>query len=105
MACRNWCGVQRTNTPLTNSTMHLTLHLTRACNLRCDYCYAPPQGDAGMSLDVGRDALRLGPAQRRRPAASFSSAASRCCTRTHPRTGGGSPRAERIGRRAGFTSS
>ena len=40
--------------------MHLTLHLTRACNLRCSYCYAPPQADRGMSLKVGRQALRLG---------------------------------------------
>jgi len=40
--------------------MHLTLHLTRACNFRCDYCYAPPRADAGMSFDVGHDALRLG---------------------------------------------
>lgn len=40
--------------------MHLTLHLTRACDLRCDYCYAPPRRDAGMTLDVGRAALKLG---------------------------------------------
>ena len=40
--------------------MHLTLHLTRSCNLRCDYCYAPPRADAGMSFDVGREALHLG---------------------------------------------
>jgi len=39
--------------------MHFTLHLTRGCNFRCDYCYAPPGADGGMSLDVGRDALRL----------------------------------------------
>lgn len=40
--------------------MHLTLHLTRACNLRCSYCYAPPKSDAGMTFDTGRDALRFG---------------------------------------------
>ena len=40
--------------------MHLTLHLTRSCNLRCDYCYAPPRADTGMRFDVGHDALRLG---------------------------------------------
>lgn len=40
--------------------MHLTLHLTRACNLRCDYCYAPPQADDGMSLNTGRQALQFG---------------------------------------------
>ena len=40
--------------------MHLTLHLTRACNLRCTYCYAPPQDGPGMSEAVGRQALELG---------------------------------------------
>jgi uncharacterized protein len=40
--------------------MHLTLHITRNCNLRCDYCYAPPQGDHGMSLDTAKDCLRFG---------------------------------------------
>jgi uncharacterized protein len=40
--------------------MHLTLHLTRACNLRCDYCYAPPRPDAGMSFETGRQALLFG---------------------------------------------
>ena len=40
--------------------MHLTLHLTRACNLRCDYCYAPPQDGSPMSFAAGRQALELG---------------------------------------------
>ncbi len=40
--------------------MHLTLHLTTACNMRCDYCYAPPHDGAGMTLAVGRQALELG---------------------------------------------
>lgn len=40
--------------------MHLTLHLTRACNLRCSYCYSPPQADAGMTFETGCHALRLG---------------------------------------------
>jgi uncharacterized protein len=40
--------------------MHLTLHLTRACNLRCDYCYAPPRPGDGMTLEVARQAMRLG---------------------------------------------
>ena len=40
--------------------MHLTLHLTRACNLRCDYCYAPPQVSPAMSFATGRQALELG---------------------------------------------
>jgi uncharacterized protein len=40
--------------------MHLTLHLTPACNLRCDYCYAPPTGGAPMSAATGRRALEFG---------------------------------------------
>lgn len=40
--------------------MHLTLHLTRACNLRCSYCYAPPHDGSPMTLASGRQALRLG---------------------------------------------
>ena len=40
--------------------MHLTLHLTRACNLRCSYCYAPPRTETGMAFDTGRNALRFG---------------------------------------------
>lgn len=40
--------------------MHLTLHLTRACNLRCDYCYAPPRADAGMSENVAIGSLKFG---------------------------------------------
>jgi len=41
--------------------MHLTLHLTNACNMRCDYCYAPPP-DCGetMSFETARKALELG---------------------------------------------
>ncbi len=40
--------------------MHLTLHLTTACNMQCDYCYAPPHDGAGMSRAVARQALELG---------------------------------------------
>ncbi len=40
--------------------MHLTLHLTPACNMRCDYCYAPPQDGAPMSFAVARQALEMG---------------------------------------------
>lgn len=40
--------------------MHLTLHLTRGCNLRCSYCYSPPAAGPAMTLDTGRQALRLG---------------------------------------------
>jgi len=39
--------------------MHLTLHLTTACNLRCDYCYAPPHDGAPMSFATGRRALEF----------------------------------------------
>jgi len=40
--------------------MHLTLHLTSACNMRCSYCYAPPRSGPAMSEQVGRKALELG---------------------------------------------
>jgi uncharacterized protein len=40
--------------------MHLTLHLTTACNMRCSYCYAPPHDGAPMSAAIGRAALDLG---------------------------------------------
>ncbi len=40
--------------------MHFTLHLTRACNLRCSYCYAPPRPDLGMTLETARQVLDLG---------------------------------------------
>jgi uncharacterized protein len=40
--------------------MHLTLHVTTACNMQCDYCYAPPRDGAPMSFEVGRQALALG---------------------------------------------
>jgi uncharacterized protein len=39
--------------------MHLTLHLTTACNMRCSYCYAPPHDGAPMSEEVGRKAMQL----------------------------------------------
>ncbi len=40
--------------------MHFTLHLTRACNLRCSYCYAPPRPDPGMTIETARQVLDLG---------------------------------------------
>ncbi|MBN1514538.1 MAG: radical SAM protein [Phycisphaerae bacterium] len=40
--------------------MHLTLHLTTACNMGCSYCYAPPHDGRPMSEAVGRQALDLG---------------------------------------------
>lgn len=40
--------------------MHLTLHLTRSCNMRCRYCYAPPKACEPMSLETARRAIDLG---------------------------------------------
>lgn len=40
--------------------MHLTLHLTRACNLRCTYCYAPPRLGNDMTSETARQALQFG---------------------------------------------
>lgn len=40
--------------------MHLTLHLTTACNMRCSYCYSPPRDGEPMSREVGRKALDFG---------------------------------------------
>jgi uncharacterized protein len=40
--------------------MHITLHLTKSCNMRCSYCYAPPSPDEGMALDVGKSAIEFG---------------------------------------------
>jgi uncharacterized protein len=39
--------------------MHLTLHLTTRCNLRCRYCYAPPSPSEDMSLATLRAAIDL----------------------------------------------
>ncbi len=36
--------------------MHLTLHLTNRCSLRCSYCYASP-GPADMTMDTVRQAI------------------------------------------------
>lgn len=40
--------------------MHLTLHLTRSCNLRCAYCYSPPKAGQPMTPETGRRALEFG---------------------------------------------
>ena len=39
--------------------MHLTLHLTSRCNLRCRYCYAAPHNGGDMSFDTVKAAIRL----------------------------------------------
>lgn len=40
--------------------MHLTLHLTTACNMKCDYCYTPPRESDPMSFETGRAAMEMG---------------------------------------------
>lgn len=40
--------------------MHLTLHLTERCNLRCRYCYAPHREVQDMTLQTARQAMALG---------------------------------------------
>lgn len=37
--------------------MHLTLHLTGRCNLRCRYCYAAPHAGGDMSLETAQAAI------------------------------------------------
>lgn len=39
--------------------MHFTLHLSSACNMKCDYCYAPPRDGAVMSETVGRRVMDM----------------------------------------------
>lgn len=39
--------------------MHLTLHLTAKCNLRCRYCYASPHEGPDMSFDTAKKAINL----------------------------------------------
>ncbi|MBN2578497.1 MAG: radical SAM protein [Pirellulales bacterium] len=39
--------------------MHFTLHLTKACNCRCSYCYAPPRADEGMTEETARQVLEF----------------------------------------------
>ncbi|MHB9130905.1 MAG: radical SAM protein [Armatimonadota bacterium] len=39
--------------------MHLTLHLTARCNLRCKYCYAGPHEGGDMSFETAKTAIAL----------------------------------------------
>lgn len=39
--------------------MHLTLHLTARCNLRCRYCYASPHTGGDMSFDTIKSAIAM----------------------------------------------
>ncbi len=40
--------------------MHVTLHLTARCNMRCDYCYAAPHAGGDMTFDTARKAVDIG---------------------------------------------
>ena len=40
--------------------MHLTLHLTTDCDMRCSYCYSPPRAAPKMTREIGQKALELG---------------------------------------------
>ncbi|HQK92298.1 MAG TPA: radical SAM protein [Armatimonadota bacterium] len=53
--------------------MHLTLHLTARCNLRCRYCYAAPHAGGDMTPEVLRAAIDMAVAmnQRERPGLSL----------------------------------
>jgi uncharacterized protein len=66
--------------------MHLTLHLTTACNMNCTYCYAPPHDGAPMSTEIAQRALRFAveitrqeAAQRERDAADATRASLSEC--------------------------
>jgi len=39
--------------------MKAILHLTKNCNLRCKYCYAPSKVDESMTIDTARKAIDL----------------------------------------------
>ena len=42
--------------------MHVTLHLTTGCSMRCSYCYSPPHPGPAMTAETARQALQLGSA-------------------------------------------
>jgi uncharacterized protein len=46
--------------------MHLTLHLTAHCNLRCRYCYATQRDTGWMSLETAQAAIALGMSELRK---------------------------------------
>lgn len=39
--------------------MHATLHLTTGCNMRCGYCYSPPEKRIDMSEDTMSQAIKF----------------------------------------------
>jgi len=53
--------------------VHLTLHLTSRCDLRCRYCYAAPHKGGDMTLDTAKKAIDIGMAslRKRSPEASL----------------------------------
>lgn len=53
--------------------MHLTLHLTSRCNLRCWYCYAAPHQGGDMTFETAKAAIKIGmdSLQRKSPGASL----------------------------------
>ncbi|MEI8311788.1 MAG: radical SAM protein [Verrucomicrobiota bacterium] len=51
--------------------MHLTLHLTGACNFRCRYCYADPHHGGDMSLETAKAAIGLALDDTREPGQSL----------------------------------
>ena len=46
--------------------MHLTLHLTSRCDLRCRYCYAAPHKGGDLTLDTAKKAIDIGMAHLRK---------------------------------------
>lgn len=50
--------------------MHLTLHLTGACNFRCRYCYAEGHDGGNMSLETAKTAIDLALKDRKAPGQS-----------------------------------
>ena len=51
--------------------MHLTLHLTGACNFRCRYCYADSHHGEDMSLETAKAAIELARNDRQTPEQSL----------------------------------
>lgn len=40
--------------------MHITLHLTTGCNMKCDYCYAPPDNRIDMTESIVQRSIEYG---------------------------------------------
>lgn len=37
--------------------MHVTLHITKGCNLNCSYCYSPPAGNNHMTIETAKKSI------------------------------------------------